>query len=164
MSHVIRPVGTLTELTEVFDFLGAQFPQRFTHEDGRFADLARRFPDDRTLMLVAEDEGRIIGGALAFRKNDDVTLRIIALDPAHRGRGAGRDLMDRLEREATALGAREIALGADEAVGFYLRLGYRGRSGMRKQLPLSAARNADADEWRRALDELRKRRARRLSG
>ncbi|WP_067801289.1 GNAT family N-acetyltransferase [Actinomadura formosensis] len=109
----------------------------------RFTDLARRFPEDRSLMLVAESRARIIGGALAFRKADDpqqVILRIIAVDPDHRGRNLGRRLMEKIELEAAALGARGIALGvgSDEVAGFYLRLGYRGESVMTKQLPLPA--------------------------
>jgi len=46
---------------------GAQLPQRLTRHDRRLAEVARRFPADRPLMLVAEDQGRIVGGALAFR-------------------------------------------------------------------------------------------------
>jgi hypothetical protein len=30
------------------------------------AELARRFPADRPLMLAAEGQGRIVGGALAL--------------------------------------------------------------------------------------------------
>jgi hypothetical protein len=71
--------------------------------------------------------------------------------------------MEGIEQEATVLGAREISLGADEAVGFYLRLGYRGKSGMSKQLPLSAVRCNDLEGRRRILNELRERRRARLS-
>ena len=119
------------------------------------------------MMLVVEYEGRIVGGAFAFRSghdpgpNSDVTLRIIALVPDQRGAGLGRRLVERIENEATNLGARGIGLGADEAIGFYHRLGYRGESGMYKELSLSSAHRRPQDR-RRVLDELRERRQARL--
>src|SRR6266540_840793 len=67
MRYVIRPVASLQELAQVFDLAGAQLPQRPTAQDRPFAELARRFPADGSLMLLAEDQGRIVGGALAFR-------------------------------------------------------------------------------------------------
>lgn len=162
MSYQIRGVESPSELIAAFDLLGAQLPAPLTHRDRQFSDLDRRFAEDRSLMLVVEHKGTIVGGALAFRRNDEVTLRIIALVADHRGRGLGRQLVERIEHVATNLGAREIALGADEAVGFYHRLGYRGRSGLRKQLPAtSALRHRDSKDRRRALEELRGRREQR---
>jgi GNAT superfamily N-acetyltransferase len=150
MRYLIRPVASVQELGQAFDLIGAQLPQQLTRQDRRFADLARRFPADRSLMLVAEDRGRIVGGALAFRTStaspaSGVTLRLIALAPAHRGRGLGRRLLQRLELAAMRLGAREISLGASGAErGFYLRMGYAGRAQLYKQLPLSSVRRRTA--------------------
>jgi GNAT superfamily N-acetyltransferase len=98
MGYVIRPVASLQELAQVFDLAGAQLPQRLTRQDRRLVELARRFPADRTLMLVAQDQGGIVGGALAFRTDPaspacGVTLRLIGLAPAHRGKGLGRRLL-----------------------------------------------------------------------
>ncbi|SRR6266498_1972829 len=166
MRYVIRPVASLQELTQVFDLVGAQLPQPLTRRDRRFAELARRFPTDRSLMLVAEDQGRIVGGALAFRTDPaspgcGATLRLIAVTPAYRGNGLGRRLLDEVEAAVIQLGTSEISLGASDAErGFYLRLGYSGRARLRKQLPLSSnARQRRAEGWRRDLDELRRRRA-----
>ncbi len=66
MRDVIRPVASLQELARVFDLVGAQLPQPLTRHDRRLAELARRFPADHSLMLLAEDQGRIVGGALAL--------------------------------------------------------------------------------------------------
>ena len=141
--YVLRPVRSLLELTEVFDLIGAQMTPPITHTDRRFHDLARRFPEDRTLMLVVEDQGRIVGGALAFRKvrrgGSGVTLRMIGLEPGARGHGLGRRLMQTLELQASRLGAPAITLGGARAEikGFYVRLGYAGRGTMlSKGLPL----------------------------
>ncbi|MET9021783.1 GNAT family N-acetyltransferase [Actinopolymorpha sp. NPDC004070] len=166
MTYVIRSVESEQELVRSFDVLGAQFPRPLTHQDRRFTDLARRFPQDRSMMLIAEDEEQVVGGALAFRAGEggpscDVTLRIIALLPEHRGKGLGRQLVECIEQEAARLGVRGIGLGADEAVGFYQHLGYRGKGGMYKALPLSST-HSDAHTRRRALEELRERREARL--
>jgi hypothetical protein len=69
MRYVIRPVASLQELAQVFDVVGAQLPQRLTRHDRRLVGLARRFPTDRSLMLVADGQGGIVGGALAFRSD-----------------------------------------------------------------------------------------------
>jgi GNAT superfamily N-acetyltransferase len=141
--YVLRPVTSVLELTEAFDLIAAQMTPRITHADRRVHDLARRFPEDRPLMLVAEHQGRIVGGALAFRKvsqgGSGVTLRMIGLEPSARGQGLGRRLMQRLELEATRLGASAINLGgaSGEIKGFYTHLGYAGRGTMlSKGLPL----------------------------
>ena len=118
--YVLRPVTSVLELTEAFDLIAAQMTPRITHADRRVHDLARRFPEDRPLMLVAEHRGRIVGGALAFRKvsqgGSGVTLRMIGLEPSARGQGLGRRLMRRLELEATRLGASAINLGEPVAI------------------------------------------------
>ena len=130
MYRIVRPVDSLDELAEVFDVIGAQLPQRLTHEDRRFADLVARFPEDRSLMLVVEDSGRLVGGALAFRRDQrGVTLRILGLEPSVRGTGLGRRLVEQIEEEAARLGVATISLGADEAIGFYTHLGYAEAGG-----------------------------------
>ena len=137
--YVIRPVASLDELTRAFDFLGAQATPTITHEDRRFSELARRFPEDRSLMLVVENRrGRIVGGLLACRRGSDVTPRAIALEP-----GAPRDelmtrLLHTLEIEARRLGVDEIfegGVGHDRSL--YERQGYGRRNPMtRRLLPL----------------------------
>ena len=144
--YVLRPVASLDELARTLDVIGAQMIPRLTRHDRRFGELARRFPDDRPLMLVAEDQGRIVGGALGFRKvrhgASGVTLRMIGLEPSARGQGLGRRLMQRLELAAGLLDAPAINLGGASAASkrFYERMGYSGRgSMMSKDLPGSGS-------------------------
>jgi hypothetical protein len=110
-----------------------------TRQDRRLAELARRFPTDRPLVLLAqEDQGRIVGGALAFRTD--------------------------YSSPAIRFGAVEISLGASGPErGFYLRMGYAGRARLRKQLSLSSAARLRAGERRRRLEELPQRHRRRLA-
>jgi len=91
------------------------------------------YPQDRQLMLVTEKDGRIIGGALGYGH----ILRIIALEPEHRGKRLGRRLIQTCEVGAMRRALRTISLGTDErAKGFHVRMGYRGRSSMHKELSL----------------------------
>lgn len=130
-SYTIRQVSSVEELGEALAVLGAQFTPPISRGDRRVDDLVRHYPQDRSLMLIAEKEGRIIGGALGFGS----TLRIIALEPSARGKGLGRRLLQTFEVAAMRLGVSTISLGADEAKGFYLRRGYHGKSMMSKNLP-----------------------------
>lgn len=127
MSDVaIRPVRSREELGAAWDLIGAQFAPRLTREDVRLKDLVARFDLDRSLMLVAEDAGGLVGGALAFRTSArSATLRIIGLREDVRGQGLGRRLVEAVEDAASRLGIETINLGADEAIGFYVKLGYR---------------------------------------
>lgn len=137
--YVIRQVTSLEELRRVFDLIGAQATPTISHEDRRFTELARRFPEDRSLMLVAENpEGRTVGGLLACRRGSGVTPRAIALE-----HGVPRDelmtrLLKTLEIEARRLGADEIFEGGvGNNRSLYERLGYLRRNPMtRRLLPL----------------------------
>ncbi len=121
----IRPVEDREELRRVFDVIGGEVAERIDSRDFRFGDLDTHFPDDRPLMLAAIAEGRPVGGALAFRNNDNwAVLRIIAVVEGFRHRGIGRRLVERIESEARLLGVEAVGLGTEEAVGFWFHLGY----------------------------------------
>jgi GNAT superfamily N-acetyltransferase len=159
---IVRAVSSLDELDSVFDFVCAQLAAGITHENRRYQDLARRFESDRSLMLVAEDCGRVVGGALMFKS----TLRVIALESVARGQGVGRRLLQAIEEEAARLGRGRISVGVgpgpSPARDFFTHMGYAGRSRMEKQLSLSPY-IPSGETWRRRLDELRARRAHRLA-
>ncbi len=75
-------------------------------------------------MVAAREDGRTVGGALALRRDEaNATLRIIGFRPVYRHRGLGRRLVERAEHEARRLGGERIALGTEEAVGFWHHLG-----------------------------------------
>ena len=131
--YTIRQVASIGELEAAFDVLGAQFAPPIDSQDPVFAALLSHYPQDRQLMLVAEKDGRIVGGVLGFGN----ILRIIALEPGARGKGLGRRLIQCFEVGAIRCGVRTISLGAKQgAKGFYARMGYRGKSSMHKELPL----------------------------
>jgi len=152
MGYVIRPVASAAELAEVYDVMGAQFDPARTRGGRGFGELARLFPERRALMLLAQADDQIVGGAHIGPRG---TLSI-ALIPEARGQGLGTRLVRALEEAATRLGCAAINVGGvtDRTRGFYLRLGFQGRgSMMRKGLPLSAFRR-DPDGWHRELAAL----------
>jgi GNAT superfamily N-acetyltransferase len=154
MGYVIRPAQSLAELVEVFDLIGAQSePARIRANHG-LAELVALFPERRAVMLVAEDDGQIVGGAYIGARGS----MAIALVPEARGQGLGTRLAQRLEEGATWLGLEAIDAGGvtDRSRNFYLRLGYQGQGpAMRKELPAAARRTTF--DWRYDLAALRAR-------
>jgi GNAT superfamily N-acetyltransferase len=140
---VIRPVTSPRELAHAFELTGARTAPALA-QDRHFLDLARRFRDDRPVLLVAELHGQIIGAAFAFRRggpgDSEATLRNVTVLPPHHGKGIERRLAEAIEQAAASLGVVSIYLGGatgDER-DFYLAMGYRGRHAgglMNKQLP-----------------------------
>jgi len=126
MAVIIRPVDSAAELVRAFDVAGAQFDPAIDHTDRRrFADLEAAYPDERELLLVAEEGSAVAGAAMGFRSSgSEVTLRILAVAGGRRRQGLGRALLRAFEASALRLGATRISLGADAEAGFYVRHGY----------------------------------------
>jgi DNA-binding transcriptional MerR regulator len=124
---VVRSVESLGELEAAFDTAGAQFEPVIDHDDERrFTDLRTAFDGQRELLLVAEADRTLVGAALGFLSSGGrATLRIIGVAPRHRRQGIGSGLLRAFEQAVVRLGGESVWLGADEAVGFYVRHGYR---------------------------------------
>lgn len=106
----------------------------------RLADVRERA--DRTTILVALEEGRIVGsvtleleGRVADWDDDsplapgEAHIRMLGVDPAARGRGVGRALMSASEERARRAGKRVLTLNTTRrmraAQAMYERLGYQ---------------------------------------
>lgn len=135
---VIRRVASLDELHAAFVVIGAQFDPPIGPPDWRFDTLVAGFEANRHLMLVAERDGRIVGGVLSLLDGESVGVSIIGFDPSVRGIGLARRMLQITEVEAMARGACRVRLGARKATkGFYERLGFQGQGTyMQKGLPL----------------------------
>jgi GNAT superfamily N-acetyltransferase len=112
---VIRPVASPRELARAFELIGAR-RARALEQDRYFLQLARGFPADRPLMLVAEVNGQLIGAVFAFRKDSSpecrtATLRYVAVRPPYRGLGLERRLIQRIEDGAASLGVTRVTQG-----------------------------------------------------
>lgn len=94
---------------------------------------------ERTLVIAAVEEGRILGTATLEMEqtlgDDDVelppdtaSLRMLGVDPAARGRGVGRALVESCLERARAAGKRVMVLRTTErmevAAALYRSLGF----------------------------------------
>jgi GNAT superfamily N-acetyltransferase len=103
-------------------------PGRDEHEEALRDALA----DERSLVLVAEDDGRLVGSLVAGLLPMPLYgarlafLQELFVDEAARGGGVGRALMDAFDEWARSRGAAVEALGTSRptAMAFYERLGF----------------------------------------
>ncbi len=104
-------------------------------------DLERKLALQPELLFVAVDTGTVVGTAMAGYDGHRGWVYYLAVRPAHRRRGIGRRLMERVEEALAGRGCPKINLqiraGNDRAVAFYEALGYavEERVSMAKRLP-----------------------------
>jgi len=86
------------------------------------------FDRDELSLLVAEQDGRLVGSLVAAWDGWRGSLYRLAVLPDHRRRGIARALVREGEARLAALGCRKIALVAlserEDAVGFWAAAGY----------------------------------------
>jgi ribosomal protein S18 acetylase RimI-like enzyme len=88
---------------------------------------------DENEVIVAHSQSELIGACCVAIINSGTTLwiRVIAVDPAHQGRGVGKKLMKQAIRYGVAHGATRGFLAADQlnknAIGLYESLGFAAR-------------------------------------
>jgi putative acetyltransferase len=95
-------------------------------------------------FFVARENGRALGcGAFVLGTDRHAEMKRVFVDPAARGKGIARAIMEALEREAAKLGVTrmqlETGIKQPEAIALYRKLGYaeRGPFGAYKPDPLS---------------------------
>lgn len=124
---------------------GALYHQEFGW-DARFealvarigADFIDRFDPEREACWIAERDGERLGCVFLVQARDEQTqavqpgiaqLRLLLIEPAARGLGLGKRLVDECERFARAKGYRRIRLWTNSlllaARGIYVRAGYQ---------------------------------------
>jgi GNAT superfamily N-acetyltransferase len=119
----------------------AQHIRRTVQPHGLFAGFATRHDPARERMWVAELDGVRVGCVFVVRNADDADvaqLRCLLVDPAGRGRGIGRRLVERCIAFAREAGYRDMMLWTNdvlvaarriyEAAGFALAKEYPHRS------------------------------------
>ena len=95
VSIVVRPVGSPDELTHVLGLISAQLPPRRSAPARGPKELKYRLDVDRTLMLVAEVDEEIVGGAVGSRTADVVKVDVIPLIPEARRLGIAANSQNR---------------------------------------------------------------------
>lgn len=91
-------------------------------------DIERKLTVQPELFVVGEKEDRIVACAMAGFDGHRGWLNYLAVDPACRFQGLGRQSMAHLEMQLQALGCPKLNLqvrsGNAEALAFYRSLGY----------------------------------------
>jgi ribosomal protein S18 acetylase RimI-like enzyme/purine-nucleoside phosphorylase len=86
--------------------------------------------DSTAVVLVAEEDGRLVGSVIGSFDGWRGNVYRLAVHPAHRRRGIARRLVAEVERRLAALGAKRMtALVLQDhpwAVGFWQAVGYKG--------------------------------------
>ena len=112
-------------------------PARPGTEEAYGGFLAGQLAEPRTVVLVAERGGEVIGYTFAGIEGFDYmalrgpagALYDIVVDPAHRGRGVGRMLLDATLDALRALGAPRVVLSTaqknEAAQRLFARAGFR---------------------------------------
>lgn len=97
--------------------------------------LARQLGNQAIILLVAEVDGRIVGGLTAYelpkleQARSEIYLYDLAVDAAHRRRGIATALIAELQHIAAETGAWAVFVQADygdpPAIALYTKLGKR---------------------------------------
>jgi len=92
-------------------------------------DIRRKLQVDRELFLVGLIESNIVATVMGGYEGHRGWINYLAVDPNHRHRGYGTEILGNVERLISALGCPKINLqirtSNSEAIAFYESLGYR---------------------------------------
>ena len=82
---------------------------------------SRFLTDFSEWCFCMEEHGQILAGIYAVRELDCVTIEYLYVEEKHRGRGYGSQLLERIEQQARAAGAKRIFLNtfSFQAPAFY---------------------------------------------
>jgi ribosomal protein S18 acetylase RimI-like enzyme len=85
-------------------------------------------PIETGRVWVLEDGGTLVGVLVGVPRADHLYVDTVAVSPDAGGRGLGRLLLERAERDAVELGLPEVRLSTNEAmtenIAYYPRRGY----------------------------------------
>jgi N-acetylglutamate synthase-like GNAT family acetyltransferase len=121
---LIRPPATEYEFEAYYAFRWKILRQPWKQSRGSEKDAC----EDGAIHLAAWDEtGSLIGVGRLHRVSGNVgQVRYMAVDPAQRGHGVGKAILNELEFRAFQTGIQEVKLNSRQnAVQFYQKNGYQ---------------------------------------
>lgn len=127
-----RSSEATSAMGEYFAELAERFPEGFDPGDTLTED-AEFFESPRGAFLVVRESvssDLVVGcGAVRLLASDAAEIKRMWISAACRGRGLGRVLLETLETQAVALGARVVRLDTNsvllEAIAMYEKSGYQ---------------------------------------
>lgn len=122
MIRAFRPDDTRS-VVDLWEVAGLTRPWNDPHQE-----IEHKVAVDDGLFLVAEDDDRIVGTAMGGYDGHRGWIYSVAVDPDHRGRGLGTELVSELESRLAAMGCVKVNLQVrtdnTEVIDFYHHLGY----------------------------------------
>ncbi len=129
MAIALRP-ATADDIQEVLTFWREAAEPTSTDSAEALAGLLRR---DSGALIVAEEDGHVVGSVIAAWDGWRGSVYRLAVGPGHRRRGLGRLLLQAAEDRLRAVGARRlhaIVVGAnDNAVAFWTATSWEHQDG-----------------------------------
>lgn len=121
---VIRPPTTESEFETYYALRWRILREPWNQPPGSEKD---EFEGEAIHLAAWDDRGKIIGVGRVHRVVENQgQIRYMAVDPAQRGQGVGKALLQELEERAIELGILEITLHArEDSVRFYRENGYQ---------------------------------------
>lgn len=90
--------------------------------------LIQQLSCDRDLVVVAEQNNRVVGAIMGTKNGSRGFFYCLAIDPEYQGRGIGRKLVEELENRFYQKGAKKVLIMVDEGTrkltNFYRHLGF----------------------------------------
>ena len=125
MTVTLRP-GRASDVVDVLT-LWREADAEPSHTDDE-AGLLALLERDGNALLLAEDEGRLVGSVIAAWDGWRGSIYRLAVAPSHRRSGLGRRLLDAAEAQLRGVGARRIqaiVVESDvQAIGFWRASGW----------------------------------------
>lgn len=123
----LREYNDSTDREQVISLWGAVFGYETAHNDPSLA-IAKKLRANDHLFFVADDEGQLVGTAMAGYDGHRGWLYAIAVHPDYRRTGLGSRLVRQAEEALVAAGCMKVnlqLLATNEATAsFYKSLGY----------------------------------------
>tara|TARA_A100001037_G_scaffold259084_1_gene246671 strand:+ start:113 stop:604 length:492 start_codon:yes stop_codon:yes gene_type:complete len=115
-------------LARYFDELDIRFDDGFERSSGAREGGEAYIPPDGVFLVAFGSGGPVGSGGITFRAGDFAEIRCMWVDPAARGRGLGRQILEALETVAVGAGHAIVRLDSNraltEAHALYQRSGY----------------------------------------
>jgi GNAT superfamily N-acetyltransferase/predicted nucleotidyltransferase len=133
INAIITPVNYVKDedyIVNIYKFIGNILDFEIKNKDytsERHKELIDQFYKNPEFITYMTDSDRIVAAlTMKHSTENEITLKLMAVDPAYRGLGYGRTLINHAEKKALQYNYDLISLGARlSSIHFYEKMGYK---------------------------------------